>query len=142
MADTFTFEDNVSLSVFAQLDTMLTVVDCNVFFEKLDNIRKLAERKEALAEEEDMRSICSLMAKQVEFVNVVVLNWCDLVIEQQLKKVEGAIGCLNSEVKIKRTIRLKIDSEKVLGTALFDFEKALQPPQWIKTMRGQADARI
>ena len=52
MADTFTFEDNVSLSEFAQLDTMVTVVDCNVFFENLDNIQTLAERKEGLGEED------------------------------------------------------------------------------------------
>ena len=84
------------MSEFAQLDTMLTVVDCNVFFENLDNIQTLAERKKAL-EEEDMRSICSLMAKQVEFANMILLNWCDLVSEQQFKKVEEDIGCLNSE---------------------------------------------
>ena len=52
VADTFTFEDNVSLSEFAQLDTMVTVVDCNVFFENLDNIQTLAERKEGLGEED------------------------------------------------------------------------------------------
>ena len=128
MADSFTFEDNVSLSEFAQLDTMVTVFDCNVFFENLENIETLAERKKAL-EEEDMRTICFLMAKQVEFANVILLNWYDLMSEEQLKKVEEAIGCLDSEAKIERTIRLKTDFEKVLGTALFDFEKASQPPQ-------------
>ena len=50
VAETFTFEDEngSSLSEFANLDTMVTVVDCVHFFDNLDSVESLKDRGEYL----------------------------------------------------------------------------------------------
>ena len=66
VAETFTFEDEngQSLSDFAKLDTMVTVVDAVNFFDNLDSLELLKDRGESLGEE-DERSIVDLLVEQV-----------------------------------------------------------------------------
>ena len=75
VAETFTFEDEdgQSLSEFASLDTMVTVVDSVHFFDNLDSVESLNDRGESLGED-DERSIVDLLVEQIEFANVILLN--------------------------------------------------------------------
>ena len=55
VAETFTFEneEGESLSDFAKLDTMVTVVDSVHFFDNLDSLESLKDRGESLGEEDE-----------------------------------------------------------------------------------------
>ena len=69
---------------------------------------------------------------QIEFADVILLNKCDLVSEEDLVKVEKVVKCLNTEAKIYKTTNSKIDIDKVLGTGLFSFERAEKAAGWLK----------
>ena len=75
VAETFTFrdEDGASLDDIARLDTMVTVVDAFNFLRDYSSRDRLAERGEALGDE-DARTVVDLLIEQVEFCDVIVLN--------------------------------------------------------------------
>ena len=138
VAETFTFEDEdgQSLSDFAKLDTMVTVVDALNFFDNLDSLELLKDRGESLGEEDD-RSIVDLLVEQVEFANVILLNKSSEVKPEHLKKIKGVIKALNTEAKIIETNYSDVNLSDVLNTELFDFEKASDAPGWLKELRGE-----
>lgn len=143
VAETFTFEDEdgSSLSDFATLDTMVTVVDAVNFFDHLGSLEMISGAlvPEAEGEEgvEDERSIVDLLVDQIEFANVIVLNKCDKVSPEDVKKIRGVIYALNPDARCIETAYANVALQDVLNTGLFDFEKASEAPGWLKEMRGE-----
>jgi G3E family GTPase len=138
VAETFTFEDEngESLSQFARLDTMVTVVDAKAFLRDWESGHLLKDRKLELGEE-DHRSIVSLLTEQVEFADVIIINKTDLVSHDELLKLEGILRYLNTSAKIEYSQRGQVELNKVLDTKLFDFEKAEDAPGWQAVLRGE-----
>ena len=138
VAETFTFEneEGESLSDFANLDTMVTVVDVVHFFDNLDSMESLNDRGESLGED-DERTIVDLLVDQIEFANIILLNKSNEINSDDLKKVKGVIKALNPDAQCIETIYSKVDLKKVLNTGLFDFEKASESAGWLKEMRGE-----
>ena len=138
VAETFTFKDEegASLSEFATLDTMVTVVDSVHFFDHLDSLDLLKDRGESLGED-DERTIVDLLVDQIEFSNVILLNKCDEVDPEDLKKVKGVIKSLNPDAKCIETNYSNVPLNEVINTGLFDFEKAALAPGWLKELRGE-----
>jgi G3E family GTPase len=138
VAETFTFTDDAgqSLSEFARLDTLVTVVDALNFQRQFQEGALLAEEGQAL-DESDERNVSDLLTDQVEFADVIVLNKTDLVGQNDLNDVLGLVKRLNPEAKIICTQNSKVDLADVLNTGRFDFEKASQSAGWLKTLRGQ-----
>ena len=114
VAETFTFEDEngKSLSEFARLDTMVTVVDSYNFFNDFYSKEYLNQRGESLGED-DERTIVNLLVDQIEFSNVVILNKVDSVKKEDLIKIRGIIKNLNSGCKIIETNYSKVDLKKI-----------------------------
>ncbi len=138
VAETFTFEDEKgnSLSDFAKLDTMVTVVDAYNFFHDFYSKEFLKDRGESLGEE-DERTIANLLIDQIEFSNVIILNKISMLKEEETKKIKAIINKLNPDVKIIETDYSKVDLKEIINTNLFDFEKASQAAGWLKEMRGE-----
>jgi G3E family GTPase len=138
VAETFTFEDEngESLSQYARLDTMVTVVDAKAFLRDWESGQLLKDRKLELSQE-DERSIVSLLTQQVEFADVILVNKTDLVSKEELLKLEGILRYLNTSAKIEYSERGKVVLDKVLDTKLFDFEKAEEAPGWQAVLRGE-----
>lgn len=138
VAETFTFEDEdgSSLSEFATLDTMVTVVDAAHFFDNLDSLESLKDRGESLGDD-DERSIVDLLVDQIEFANVILLNKSSVVSSENLKKIHGVIAALNPEAKCISTNYSDVNISEVLNTGCFDFDQASQAPGWLKEMRGE-----
>ncbi|MZI91835.1 GTP-binding protein [Vibrio sp. CAIM 722] len=138
VAETFTFEDDNgdSLSNVAQLDTMVTVVDAVNFFNDYEEAKSLQATGESLGED-DERRVTDLLIDQIEFANIILLSKTDLVSTEQVKKLTAIIRTLNTDAEIVPISQGDIDVNKVLGTGLFDFEKAAQSPGWLKEMRGE-----
>jgi G3E family GTPase len=133
VAETFTFEmeDGSSLADVATLDTMVTVVDASAFLGELQKADALAERGLA-NDEEDERTISELMVSQVEFANVLLVNKVDLVQPAALTELEALLRRLNPDAQLLRTERGNVDIKRVMGTGLFDFDKAAEAPGWLK----------
>ncbi|GIO96613.1 putative metal chaperone YciC [Paenibacillus lautus] len=139
VAQTFVYPDEVSgvqLSDLARLDCMVTVVDANRFWKDFSSGQSLLDRKEALGEE-DTREVVDLLIDQIEMCDVLLLNKCDLVSEDELAKVEGILRKLQPSAKIIRTVKGQIAPAEILNTGLFDFEKASQSPGWIQELQKE-----
>jgi len=137
IAETFTFEheDGQSLSDIARLDTMVTVVDALNFLKDFRDAQSLQDTGESLGED-DERSVADLLIEQIEFCDVLVVSKTDLVSQADLVELQAILRKLNSTAQIHLIAQGQIDISLVLGTGLFDFEKAQQAPGWLKELRG------
>jgi len=138
VAETFTFEDEFgnSLSNFATLDTMVTVVDALNFMDEFDASEALNERGIGVTAEDD-RTISQLFVDQIEFADVILINKIDLVNKDGVKELHNIITQLNPSAKIIECEHSKVNLKEILNTGLFDFEKAAQSPGWLQIMRGE-----
>ena len=138
IAQTFTFEseDGVSLATVARLDTMVTVVDASNFLHEYRLADCLTERGQALGEEDD-RTITDLLIAQIEFADVIVLTKTDLTSESQAAEVQAVISALNPGARCVRAVRGKMPLSVVLGTNLFDYDRAALSAGWIKELQGE-----
>lgn len=138
VAETFTFEDEngESLSQFARLDTLVTVVDGVNFMQQYQEARSVHETGESLGED-DARSVTDLLIDQIEFCNVLLVSKTDLLDSQQQREVIALLKSLNPEAQIIPISPGSLPLENVLNTGLFDFAKAQQAPGWLKELRGE-----
>ncbi|AHY46423.1 Putative GTPases (G3E family) [Rubrobacter radiotolerans] len=139
VAETFTFldEEGRSLSDLARLDTLVTVVDSPQFLKEYQAADDLSGRGLALSEEDD-RTVTDLLVEQVEFADVILLNKCDLIEPEEVDVLEDAIRKLNPGARVLRTEHGVVPVREVLGTGLFDFERAAESPGWLRELRGES----
>ncbi|MBD8015519.1 GTP-binding protein [Planococcus wigleyi] len=139
VAQTFTYADEtigIDLSEICRLDTLVTVVDANRFWQDFASGETLLDRKEA-ATEDDEREIADLLIDQIEFANVLILNKTDLVPEQKAEELNAVLKTLNPAAKIVQTVHAEIELAEVLNTKLFNFESASQGAGWIKELNEE-----
>ena len=139
VAQTFTYADatiGIDLSEICRLDTLVTVVDANRFWQDFASGETLLDRKEA-ATEDDEREIADLLIDQIEFANVLILNKTDLVPEQKAEELNAVLKTLNPAAKIVQTVHAELELAEVLNTKLFDFESASQGAGWIKELNEE-----
>ncbi|MEM6379358.1 MAG: GTP-binding protein [Bacteroidota bacterium] len=137
VAQTFSFideENNIDLSRFSYVDTMVTVVDAFNFFKDFGSLETLMDR-ELTDIENDFRTIVNLLTDQIEFANVIILNKTDLVTEEQLGVLHATISKLNPSARIIQSCFGKVSPKEILNTGLFDFEEAEQSAGWIEELK-------
>ena len=138
IAMTFAYYDEdqkIDLTEKTRLDTMVTVVDVHRFwadFERGDDL--VARQQVSSGEEED---IMDLLISQIEFCDVILLNKCDLLTEDQINQVEIVIRTLQPEAKILRSVKGVVPPAEILNTERFDFEKAFNSAGWIKELNAE-----
>ncbi len=136
VAQTFSFideENNIDLSKFSYVDTMVTVVDAFNFFKDFGSPETLIDRQMTNIEG-DFRTIVNLLTDQVEFANVIILNKVELVNKDQLGILRSTIKKLNPIASIIETNYSVVNPNQILNTHLFDFEKAEQSAGWIEEL--------
>lgn len=99
------------LSDYARLDTCVTVVDANDFFNNFEAVR-----------DGDNEKFPSLLVEQIEHANIVILNKSDLVDKEQMQKVREHVLVLNHNAKIIIAKNSAIDVMNVLDTKLYNFD--------------------
>lgn len=122
VAQTFTFDagDGTNLRDLARVDTMVTVVDASTFWDMYH----------ARGEEKEIEDIGLLLANQVEFADVVVLNKTDLADEASLTAIEELLSMVNPRAKVIRAVRGAVPLTEVLGTGRFDYDAAEASSAW------------
>ncbi len=140
VAETFTFEDEEgnSLSLLADLDTMVTVVDAGNFMKDFGSWDDLSDRRIGLSEEDD-RNIVDLLVDQVEFANVVIINKTDLVTPYELEQLDQIIRRLNPGAEILHSTESRVPLAEILGTGRFRLSEAEAMPQWLAVPRGEEE---
>ena len=138
VAQTFTFvneEENIDLSRFSYIDTMVTVVDAFNFFKDFGSAKTL-EDIQATNIENDNRTIVNLLVDQVEFANVIILNKTDLVTQSALETLKASIQKLNPVAKIICSEFGKINPNEIINTGLFNYEEAETSAGWMRELEG------
>ena len=136
VAQTFSFideENNIDLSRFSYVDTMVTVVDAFNFFKDFGSPETLMDR-ELTDMEGDYRTIVNLLTDQIEFANVIVLNKTDLVSEDTLNMLKTIVNKLNPSATIIESEFSRVDPKNILNTGLFNYEEAEQSAGWIEEL--------
>ncbi|MEU6353272.1 GTP-binding protein [Streptomyces sp. NPDC047072] len=138
VAATFAFarDDGATLGEVARLDTMVTVVDAANFLPELASGDELAERGLAPFED-DERTVSDLLVDQIEFADVLVLNKLDLVSAEETARLRAALTRLNPVARIVEAVHGKVALQQVLGTGLFDLDRAQQAPGWVQELNGE-----
>jgi len=115
-----------NLRDLVKLDTIVTVVDANAFWEnyqRTDIIEDINGNKVESA-------LAPLLIDQIEFTNVIILNKTDIASEQKINRVEQYCRELNKTAKIIKTSKGKIDFAEILDTGLYDYERGTNAPKW------------
>jgi G3E family GTPase len=140
IAETFAFtdDDGHTLSEFARLDTMVTVVDAFNFLRDYASAEALAERGLAASEEDD-RTIVELLIEQIEFCDVLVVNKADLVDTDALERLQRILGRLNPRAVqiVSRFGAVPLD--QLIDTKRFDFDAAASAPGWLASLEHAHD---
>ncbi|WP_129691998.1 GTP-binding protein [Gottfriedia acidiceleris] len=139
VAQTFTYVDDelgIDLTKKTRLDTMVTVVDANRFWEDYSSGETLLDRNQG-TDETDIREIADLLLEQVEFADVIILNKIDLLEEHDVKELNAFLKKINAQAKIIPATFSIVDLKSVLNTHLFDFDKASQAAGWIKELNEE-----
>ncbi|MDX5475496.1 MAG: GTP-binding protein [Bacillaceae bacterium] len=139
VAQTFTYLDEefeIDLTSKCRLDTMVTVVDGNRFWDDYQSGESLLDRKQG-TDESDTREVADLLIDQIEFANVLILNKTDLLDPYHVEEIDAILKRFNPEAKIIHSSFGKIPLASVLNTHLFDFEKASHAAGWIKELNEE-----
>ena len=115
VAQTFSFideENNIDLSKFSYVDTMVTVVDSFNFFKDFGSPETLRDR-EMTDMDGDYRTIVNLLTDQVEFANVIILNKVELIPKKELGILRSTIQKLNPSAKLIETSYSKVNSKEI-----------------------------
>ena len=111
-------------STLYDLDTTVTVVDAAQFHQTFVDGRPIKST------DDGSRPLSDLLAEQVEFCDVLVLNKCDLVTEDEREAVERVLETLHPGVTITRTTESAVEPDDVLGTGRFDRDQAKGSARW------------
>ncbi|WP_432720175.1 GTP-binding protein [Jeongeupia wiesaeckerbachi] len=138
VAATFDFRDEhgASLGDLARIDTMVTVVDAVNLLADFSSEALLAERA-AVADDEDERTLASLLTEQIEFADVVVVSKCDLVDAARRAEVATLIRALNPLAQIVFAERGGVPLAQIIGTGRFDMDKAEAMAGWAQALAGE-----
>jgi G3E family GTPase len=117
-----------------RLDTTVTVVDAYGFWKAFDPGASLPA-----AAPEPERPLAEVMVDQIEFCDVLLLNKCDAVPDDELDAVEAAVRELQPRATLHRTTHCDVATDTVLGTARFDFDRARAAPGWKRALAGGTD---
>ena len=86
--------------------------------------------------EDDERTVSDLLMDQIEFADVLVLNKTDLVTAEQADRLAATLSRLNPAARIVRATKGRIPTAEILGTGLFDLDRAQQAPGWVAELNG------
>lgn len=139
VAQTFTYIDEelgINLTQKTRLDTLVTVVDGNRFWQDFSSGETLVDRSQG-TDETDTREVVDLLIDQIEFANVILLNKTDLLNKQSVEELEAILTKLNPEAQIIKTAFSQVPLTAVLYTKRFDFDQMSQAAGWIKELNEE-----
>jgi G3E family GTPase len=122
----------------ARFDTMATVIDAWTFYRDYFSRDTVAQRLALHGTDaaDDHRSVIDVLLDQVEFADVIVLNKCDLVNDQQRGILLGMLRALNPRAAVIEATHGRVDPTSLLGTGRFDRDATARAAGWIQVMRG------
>ncbi|WP_458186373.1 GTP-binding protein [Haladaptatus sp. NG-WS-4] len=118
------------------VDTLVTVVSARQFRDFFGGGQPV-ERTET--EDGETRPLSDLVIEQIEFCDVLVLNKCDLVTDDELDEIEATLRALQPRAELIRTEHGQVPPEKVLRRELFDLDAVGDSAGWKRAMAHTDD---
>jgi len=115
-----------------ELDTMVSVVDAHSFWKGFDSGQALTDDS---IDPQGNRVPEEALMDQIEFCDVLLLNKCDLVPDDELEEIEAVLRALQPRANIVRTEHGAIDPREILNTGRFDFDRASQSAGWKRELQ-------
>ncbi|WP_254536431.1 GTP-binding protein [Halomarina litorea] len=118
------------------LDTLVTVVNAAEFLdtvggdETVTTERVERRRPDRVESEGEVRPLSELLVAQVETANVLLVNKCDLVSDEELAEVEELLTSLNPGARIVRATHGEVAPPDLLDTASFDLDTVSETEAW------------
>jgi G3E family GTPase len=143
VAETFTFtdEEGRSLSTVAELDSLVTLVDCENFLRDYETFDDLVDRKLGVSDD-DHRNIVDLLIDQIEFATVIILNKSDRIDAEAMEELKRFVHHLNPYAQILESQYGQVDLKSVLGTGTYNEEWAEGHPNWLAVPRGSEQSEV
>lgn len=112
------------------VDAMVTVVDSAQFF-------PLWNREDSIPGDDFGRGFGELLAEQIEFADIVVLNKVELADADDLQRLRELVNITNPRARVLETVRGEVNAAEVLDVRLFDAETAMQMDGWIEELQKE-----
>jgi len=106
------------------LDTIVTVVDAALFHDVFVADEEVTEMTG------DAKPLSDLLAEQVEFCDLVLLNKTDLITESELVDVESVIRALQPQADVQMIEHGRVDSNILIDVGRFDLEMVSGGAGW------------
>ncbi|WP_049899361.1 CobW family GTP-binding protein [Halococcus agarilyticus] len=126
-------DSEVDPTEFYRLDTMVSVIDAYGFWKEFDAGASLPGD----AGSEGDRPLADVLIEAIEFCDVLLLNKCDMVPDEQLGEIEATIRTLQPRAELVRTEHADIDPDSVLDTGRFDFAAATRSAGWKRALASE-----
>lgn len=120
--------EQYGLPKICRLDNVVSVVDALRLASEFGCGENLVKED---IEDEDIEN---LLIQQIEFCNIIILNKVDEISKEELQKVKAIIKKLQPNAQIIETNYGKVDTDKLLNTNLFDFNKASVSAGWVEEL--------
>jgi G3E family GTPase len=128
-------ESGFSLGDVARLDTMVTVADAATLVADFGSPDMLLDRGEVTGDG-DERALVDLLTEQLEFADVIVLNKVDRVDAAGRHQALALVKALNPSARIVEATHGRVPLREIVGTGLFDFERAQRMAGWARELAG------
>lgn len=112
------------------VDAMVTVVDAAQFF-------GLWNRPGAIAGDEQERGFGELLAEQIEFADLIVLNKLDLATLEDVRQLRELVALTNPRARVLEATRGEVAAAELLNVGLFDFGAASQMDAWMEELEKE-----
>lgn len=112
------------------VDAMITVVDSAQFF-------PLWNRQDTIPGDDFERGFGELLAEQLEFADIVVLNKLDLAAPDDVRQLRDLIRITNPRARVLDATRGILPATELLNTGLFDFDQASQLDAWMAELEKE-----
>ncbi len=113
-------EDGVSPLDYTRIVNLATVIDAQWWGKKVQETH-LPMRRSLLLLSDPRRPLSELLAVQVEYANVVILNKTDLADEEALRRSRAALAAINPTAETLLAREGQVELEQLLEVSRFDF---------------------
>lgn len=129
-------EEGLSLESLVRIDAAITVVDALNFPLDYERSDTLANRRLGVTSGDD-RNVSDVLAEQVEFASILVINKSDLVSTEALERLEAILEQLNPDATRIVTTHGIAPVTSLMNTRSFDFETVSQASGWQRALAGK-----
>ncbi|ABF44838.1 CobW family GTP-binding protein [Deinococcus geothermalis] len=106
------------------VDAMVTVVDSAQFF-------TLWNRTDEIPGDDFGRGFGELLAEQIEFADLVVLNKLDLATPEDVQSLRELVHITNPRARVLEATHGQVEADQVLNVGLFNLDAASQLDAWM-----------